>query len=372
MHISRWPFLFFVLCFPLFLNAQLEKIVIPAGTPEDQALQAISSEQDPQKKSALYEDFLQKFSSNPAAVAYGNWQLSQLYETAGDLPKALEYGEKAAAGAPHNLDILVSLVNITQRTKDRAKTVEYAVRGGEIYNSLAKQPKPEGMSDADFASRVEGDKASARSAYEFLEAAAYNAIVDETDAKTRMGFIEQFTPAFPDSRFGDAVTSYAMMSLSELKDMGRLVAYGEKTLEVNPENLPTLLLLAGAYADDSKPSSTAKAVTYAKKAVEVAKAGAPDADTARKRAAGVAESTLGFAYMKQEKTAAAIPELKAAVALLKGLDDTQYSIAGYRLGFAYGKLRRMAEARAILNDVVKIQGPMQPAIRDLLKTIGGG
>ena len=71
---------------------QVDKIVIPAGTPEDQALQAISNEQDGQKKLAMYEDFLQKFSSNPAAVAYGNWQISQYYQGAGDMVKALSYG----------------------------------------------------------------------------------------------------------------------------------------------------------------------------------------------------------------------------------------------------------------------------------------
>ncbi len=42
--------------------------------------------------------------------------------------------------------------------------------------------------------------------------------------------------------------------------------------------------------------------------------------------------------MKQDKTAAAIPELKSAVALLKGQDDQSYAMAGYRLGYAYAKL----------------------------------
>src|SRR5437764_1456155 len=51
--------------------AQLDRIVIPAGTPEDIALTEIGKEQDAQKKTAMYEDFLQKFSANPAAVAYG-------------------------------------------------------------------------------------------------------------------------------------------------------------------------------------------------------------------------------------------------------------------------------------------------------------
>src|SRR5215813_8408868 len=119
------------------LHAQLEKIVIPAGTPEDQALQAITNQDDPQKKLAMYDDFLQKFASNPAAVAYGNWQVSQFYESSGDLTKALQYGDKALAGAPRNLDILVSQANIAQRAKDRAKIVEYTTRGGEVYNSIA-------------------------------------------------------------------------------------------------------------------------------------------------------------------------------------------------------------------------------------------
>ena len=69
----------FVLFLSLHSFAQIEKITIPAGTPEDQALQTISSEPDAEKKVAMYEEFVQKFSGNPAAVAYGNWQISQAY-----------------------------------------------------------------------------------------------------------------------------------------------------------------------------------------------------------------------------------------------------------------------------------------------------
>lgn len=87
-------------------HGQVDRIVIPAGTPEDHELQNISNEPDAQKKLAMYEDFGQKFSANPAAVAYGNWQVSQAYQATGDLKKALEYGDKALGGSPHNLDIL--------------------------------------------------------------------------------------------------------------------------------------------------------------------------------------------------------------------------------------------------------------------------
>jgi len=363
---------FFVLTVVLpsvFLQAQLDKIVIPAGTPEDQALQAISSEPDSQKKLTMYQDFLERFPSNPAAVAYANWQISQSYQSAGDLAKALEYGDKALASSPHNLDILVSEANIAQQMKNDPKAFEYAVRGGEAYNSIARQPRPEGLSDQDFASRVEDEKTGARSAYEFLEAAGYNAIVSENDPRTRMAEIERFTPAFPNSRFAEQITQYAMMALTDLKDMNRLVAYGEKTLAANPNSLGTLTLLANAYADDPRPGSINKSVAYAQKTIEVAKADAPDADRSRKLAAGVAHSTLGYVYMKQDKTAAAIPELKSASALLKGQDDQSYALAMYRLGFAYGKLNKVSEAREVLMEAVKIRGPVQQPAQELLAKV---
>ncbi len=355
--------------FPFLVNAQTDKIIIAAGTPEDQALQAISAESDEAKKLTLYEDFLQKFASNPAAVAYGNWQLAQAYDSSGDMPKAIAYGDKALASSPRNLDILASQVTIAQKVKDRAKVMEYSTRGGDIYNSIAKQSKPADLNDADFAARLEAERASAKGMCEFLETSAYNAIVEETDAKARMNYIEKFTPAFPESRFANGVTSYAMAALVDLKDMDRLVAYAEKTLATNPEHLPTLLLLSGAYVDDSKPGSLAKAVTYAQKAIAESKSGAPDADNSRKISGGLAYSTLGYAYLKQDKTIPAVSELKSATALLRGLDDQQFSIAAYRLGFAYGKLNRMAEAREILQEGIKVQGPVQQMSKDLLAKV---
>ena len=247
--------------------------------------------------------------------------------------------------------------------------MDYALRGGDIYNSISKETKPEGMSDQDFANHQAEEKNGAKGSYEFLESAAFNVIIDESDAKKRMAYIERFTPAFPNSRFDESIASYAMMSLSDLRDMNRLVSYGEKSLAANPNNLPTLLLLAGAYVDDPKPGSLPKAVTYSQKAIEAAKADAPDADRSRKLSAGVAHSTLGYAYMKQDKTAAAIPELKAAAGLLKGQDNQQYAIAEYRLGYAYAKLSKVTEARDALTEAVKIPGPVQQPSQDLLAKV---
>ncbi len=186
-----------------------------------------------------------------------------------------------------------------------------------------------------------------------------------------MADIEKYSAAFPDSKFQDQVSSYAMYTLGpgQLNDQARLFAYGEKTLAANPNSLPALLLLAGSYVDDAKPGSLGKAITYSQKAIAVAKADEPDADKSRKLSAGVAHSTLGYAYMKQDKTAAAIPELKAAAGLLKGQDEQQYAIALYRLGFAYAKLNRVSEARDVLTEAVKISGLVQAMSQDLLTKV---
>jgi tetratricopeptide (TPR) repeat protein len=351
--------------------AQLDKITIPAGTPEDKALQTISNENDAQKKLAFYQDFVQQFSSNPMAVAYGDWQIAQYYQSSGDLEKALSYGDKALAARPNDMDILVSQANIATQMKSNAKIIDYATRGGKAYNDSLHATRPADMSDEQFAARMQDSKDSNKSSYDFLETTAFNAIADEKDSKTRMNYIERFTPAFPASRFEEPVAQYAMFTLGQLNDSARLFAYGEKSLAANPNSMPTMLLLANAYVEDSRPTSLGKAITYSQKVIELAKADAPDADQSRKLSAGVAHSTLGYAYAKQDRVAAAIPELKAAADLLRGQgqDQVPYATALYRLGWAYGKTNKIPEAKAALGEAVKIPGPLQAPSRDLLSKV---
>lgn len=341
---------------------QVDKIVIPAGTPEDKDLNVITSEPDAPKKIAMYQDFLQKYASNPVAVAYANWQLSQAYQGAGDLQKATEYGDKAVAGSPHNLDILESQVTLAIQTKDNARAFKYAEQGGEVFDSIDKQPKPADVTDEQFATMVATEKETNQSSYEFFEGAAFNAIAAEPDAKTRMDYIEKFTGAFPNTKLQEQVASYAMLSLSELKDNHRLVAYAEKALAANANNVPALLLLANAYVD----GEPGKAVPYAQRAIAAAKADDPAADRSRKVSAGVAHKILGIAYAKQEKTAASVAELKSATALLKGQDEQQYAVAAYFLGWDYAKLNRLSEARVALTDAAAISSPVQQPSKDLL------
>jgi tetratricopeptide (TPR) repeat protein len=371
---GRWLVLavvFWGLLAKLPSSAQVDHIVIAAGTPEDHDLQAITSEQDATKKLAMYADFVQKYASNPAAVAYGNWQISQAYQATGDFQKGLDYGEKALVGSPHNLDILVGQASMAQQSKNNAKLLDYAVKGGEVCASVGKQAKPEGVSDEEFARQAAEEKTAVQSSCEFLETSGFNAITSETDPHNRMAYIDKFTVTFPASKFQDQVSNFAIYTLGpgQLNNQPQLIAYCEKALAANPNSLVALLELASFYSEDAKPGSAAKAVTYAQKALAVANPDAADADKTRKTAAGAAHSTLGYAYMKQEKTSAAISELKSATGLLKGQDDVQYAIALYRLGYAYAKLSRNSDAREVLMEGVKIPGPVQSMSQDLLNKV---
>ncbi|HZP22058.1 MAG TPA: hypothetical protein VFB04_01350 [Terriglobales bacterium] len=360
MRFARCPLLVALILSSVIGWSQNTRISIAAGTPEDKELTAIAAEQDPQKRIALYQDFVSKFASNKAAAAYGDWQLSQQYLATGDAAKALELGDKALELYPNDLDIVVSQIGITQTMKDAGKTVDYAVRGAEIYHSIATQPKPNDVAEADWKSRIADDQESARSGYEFVETAAFNAIAGEQDAGKRMNYIEKFTPAFPNSKFEDQVSQLALYSLQQLNQPERLESYGEKALAANPESIPTLLMLANAYSED--PKQTAKAVAYANKVIALTGA-SPEGK--QKLAAGVAHSSLGYAYLKQEKYTGAVAELKTAVGMLQ--EDPQAEQAAlFRLGYAYAKVNRRADSIATLQKAAAMNGPYQAPAKDLL------
>src|SRR5262249_22248716 len=154
--------------------------------------------------------------------------------------------------------------------------------------------KPAEVSDAEWKARIAEQESAAKSSCDFLEMAAYNAIASERDASKRMSYIEKFTPAFPKSQFDQQVSQLAMLSLQQLNQTQRVAAYGEKALAANPDSIPTLLMLANAYAGD--PKQAAKAATYASKVITLV--GPNPADNTAKSYAGLAHTALGRADLK--------------------------------------------------------------------------
>lgn len=361
----RFPALTLVLALLAPLAVAQSKIVIAAGTPEDLELQRISNEADAQKRTAMLQEFVQKFASNPAAAAFGNWQLSQQYGAANDPQKALEYGDKALAAMPDAVEILVSQTDFAQQLKDSTKVVDYAVRGATIIDSVGKPPKPADMPEQAYASQIADQKEALKPSYQYMEVAAYNAITGEQVARTRMPEIEKFLAAFPASQFGESMATLAIVTFQEMKDSAGLATFGDKMLAQKPKDMRLLTVLASAYASD--PAHMAQAGSYARRAIELQKTAASATPDDRKLA-GVAHSVLGRTLLQEGKFPAAATELKTATTLLR---DSPDDLAGawYFLGFTYAKMERASDAIGALTQAGNIRGPYQQPSQDLLAKI---
>jgi tetratricopeptide (TPR) repeat protein len=249
---KRFPVVAVVLSL-LLASAQAQRtLVIPAGTPEDVALQEISRITDAAERAERLQAFVEEFAASPAAVAFGHWQLAQHYEAQGDAARALQHGDKALEAAPGNLDILVSQVQLAQQAGDAGRLFDYAVRGGEAYHALPSEPLPAGVDEETHQQRLREDMEAARATYEFLEVAAFNAIVAQEDGARRMEQIDRYLPAFPGSRFDEQIAQYAIYTLQQMNQPERLASWGERALKANPESIPTLVMLASALSEEPK------------------------------------------------------------------------------------------------------------------------
>jgi tetratricopeptide (TPR) repeat protein len=361
----------FALVAAIAAPAQVATISIAAGTPEDKDLQAVTAENDGQKRVVMLQDFLQKYSANQQAVILGQWQLAQQYLEQGDTAKALEYGQKAVGGQPNNLDILVFVVGVAQKAKATDVIMDCAEKGGKAFNGIASQPKPEGMDPQAFALKVQHEQEPARQNYEYLEASALNAMVGEQNAKKRMGYIERYFAAFPGSRFQDQATELAVSTLGELKDSARMKSFADKALAANPNSVSLLVVLSDAYGRSTDPTTGPLAESYARKALDLAKTQTPSSENRLALYTGLAHNALGFALLKQDKNLPAITELKIACDQLKSYPEA-YPSALYNLGYAYAKTGKLQDAKVVLTELVAIEGPYQQPARDLLAKVQAG
>jgi tetratricopeptide (TPR) repeat protein len=157
-----------------------------------------------------------------------------------------------------------------------------------------------------------------------------------------------------------------MISLQQMNDRAGLIAFGEKALAADPDNVATLLLLAETMAEDTK--TRPKALQHARKAVANTKGNEASGDPQKALLAASAHSVLGFVLVMQGSYESAIPELKAAAGPLKEQDAAESRVI-YLLGLSYAKLRRYTEARAYLSQAVGIPGPFQKYAREMLAQV---
>jgi tetratricopeptide (TPR) repeat protein len=126
---------------------------------------------------------------------------------------------------------------------------------------------------------------------------------------------ENLLTTYPDTDYKAVAWLVEAQAYNQKRDYPKAIVLGEKSLEADPSNYSTLLLLADIYARTSKPTdlnlndNLAKAEKYAKEALadldkaEKPKASIPDADWAQAKIGEQAQAymSLGLAAVLRKK-----------------------------------------------------------------------
>lgn len=193
------------------------------------------------------------------------------------------------------------------------------------------------------------------------EAQAFQAILQATTADDRLKAAEEFISKYADSQLKPTVLMLEAETYSQKNDYNNLIVYGERTLEADPQNYMTMLLMARSIAqrtrefDLDREEKLGRAEKYAKTAMELAQ-NAPrpqpnitDDQWIAMRADFVSQAheALGMAAGVRKNYDGAIAEYKAA--LTGPNPDPTIRV---RLGATYNLLKRYDEAIATLDPIL--------------------
>lgn len=164
---------------------------------------------------------------------------------------------------------------------------------------------------------------------------------------------EAFLAKFPDSRYRASVYARMVNAYLALGDVDKLFVAGEKALELNPDNVDVLAVVAYAVPRRIKPEDLdaaqklQKVEQYSKHAVEVLN-GLPKPETlteeeftrAKNEKLSMAHSGLAMVAFHRNNFTGMASELEQATTLSAAPDPSDF----YLLGIAYDKVQRHGDA----------------------------
>ncbi len=182
-------------------------------------------------------------------------------------------------------------------------------------------------------------------------------IVQTKDSQKIFSLCADFRKQFPTSEFLGHVYRAEMHAYASLNDSQKVVATGEKALEVNSHDVDPLLTLANAIPNgvrDPTPESTAlldKAESYARRALDeidgLHATRGVTLDQWRKltgRMRSSALEALGVVAFKRGNYSASVEELEKAIRLNPEAGGSLF----FRLGVAYLSAGKLLEAQVAL------------------------
>lgn len=271
----------------------------------------------------------------------------------------------ASAQSPEQIEEAEKQLKDAQDKSDWAAVLQTGIALDSMIDKALAATKPETTTDEFWKNsqdRLKAEKAQA-------EYACLDATNKETDPAKRIKLLEQYIKAFDGREYAKRSLPTLAGLYQQTGDTANALTTAKKVLETDPDNEGMHIMLAD---NDLAKKQLPSAIEHAKAAVKILQTktkpeGYTDDAWAKyvKIISGSGHAIAGQALMQQGKSEAAIPELKAASDQLAGNQQALGPVL-YNLGFAYAKLARPADARAVLARGAQIPGPFQQLSKDLL------
>ena len=292
--------------------------------------------------------------------------------------------KKAKAEGPLTEKELIKLVKHNKKHLNTAEPeIEARGLGFEMTPEVETQLQKAGADEAFIANlkgytpsaRVEKAKSTGPQVSQ-AEANAYNQLKAETDPDKRIQEANTFALNFPNSTLLSYVYAIQAVAYQEKNDPPDVIAAGEKSLELNPDNVMALLLLSSTLpqpqllnvSDAEKVKRLNTAENYATKALQqIDKIGKQPNETdaafqqRKDQMASGVYSSLGMVHLERSRMAIQAPDqaelgraeqsYKTAIEKSKGSEN---AVDYYRLGEVYSMEDKLDEAISAFSNAKRL------------------
>jgi hypothetical protein len=362
-------------------GAQKKPLEINTQTPEGVLLTEAGQANDEAKKTALLEEFLQKYPKHEG-IPYAGTQLQPIYLKNGSLDKVVQAAGTILAVDPALPLAAYNALQACEQKKDYPGIKTWALKTVEAAKSDLAIPKP---TDDTQAEQWEKDQDYSKQVILRCEYSLFHAAVETQDPQAKADLGEALLSLNPNSQYLAQTMPHYLYGLMQTGQAAKATDVAEKILAKDPSNEDMMLLIA---ENSLSSKNFDKAGDFATKAIDTlnAKKAPAEGDAAAWQKSH--DAKLGRAYFyagnaasESKKYAEADKSFRAALPLVQG-DNPLLAPTYFYLGFVnheMSKAQKLPASRPLLVDAKKfttacaaIVGPYQETCKKNLAGMQAG
>ena len=323
-----------------------QHFLINAGSPEGQAIQAITQATDDAKKLALSQDFLVKYPKHEGA-GWVTGQIQSIYIKQKEYDKAIDAGEQALANNPNDVDVAYYNLKAALGAEDADLVKKWAATTSELARKIVGSGKaPAGEDEKQYLEYVKGLDT-------YTEYALTAAALQTRDSKKILDLGDTLQQRNPKSQYMPQMSGAYLNAMAQSGQAAKACSAADKLATANAKD-GEALLFAGDCA--LRANHADRAISLGTRALDAVNSrskpeGVSDSDWSVRKAAlvGRANWIVGVGYGVQQKFGLANKALRAALPAVKA--DPQLTAtalfylgsANYYLGKGIGDRKQMRD-----------------------------